>query len=222
LVTILIVDDDPALREAVSMLLEASGYVVHGMTSGAETLERWPRLHPDLVIVDLHMPGGGIELVRRISKDTSVPVIVLSGDDEEDVKVSALDAGAEDYITKPFSAAELLARIRVALRRTPTDGQAIVFGALTLLEAELSASTGSNTVKLTPTEFELLKTMALRQGFVSTGDLLVTVWGPAYRTEADYVRVYVRRVRTKLDSLGLINAIESHPGLGYRLVSSST
>jgi two-component system KDP operon response regulator KdpE len=215
--SILIADDDPALVATVSMLLEASGYTVETTGSTAETLDRWPRTHPDLVLVDLCMPGGGMELVKAISRETSIPVIVLSADDQESVKVAALDAGAEDYITKPFAAAELLARVRVALRRTARDTQPLTVGLLTLSEADLSASVGTASVKLTPTEFDLLTAMSLKPGFVTTADLLHDVWGPAYRTESDYVRVYVRRLRTKLDSLGLKEAIESHPGLGYRL-----
>jgi two-component system KDP operon response regulator KdpE len=198
-------------------LLEASGYAVETTGSAAETLDRWPRTHPDLVLVDLHMPGGGMELVKAISRETSIPVIVLSGDNQESVKVAALDAGAEDYITKPFAAAELLARVRVALRRSSRDPGPITVGAMTLSEADLSASVGDASVKLTPTEFDLLKVMALKEGFVPTADLLNDVWGPAYRTELDYVRVYIRRLRGKLEGLGIVNAIESRPGLGYRL-----
>jgi two-component system KDP operon response regulator KdpE len=215
--TILIADDDAALLSAVAMLLEASGYEVELTGSGAETLDRWPRVHPDLVIVDLHMPGGGMELVRTISQGTSIPVIVLSADSQEEVKVAALDAGAEDYITKPFSAAELLARVRVALRRASPDAESISIGGLTLSETEMSASAGTASIKLTRTEFDVLSVLARSDGFVATSDLLNDVWGPAYRSELDYVRVYVRRLRAKLESLGLVDAIESRPGLGYRL-----
>ena len=161
-----------------------------------------------------------MELVTAISSHTSTPVIVLSGDVDESVKVAALDAGAEDYVTKPFSAAELLARVRVALRRIEPGTKAITVGELTLSEPELTASAGKGSVKLTPTEFDLLRAMALADSFVATNDLLNQVWGPAYRTEQEYVRVYIRRLRGKLDSLGLTNAIESRPGLGYRLVGS--
>jgi two-component system KDP operon response regulator KdpE len=161
-----------------------------------------------------------MELVKAISKDTSIPVIVLSADNQEAAKVAALDAGAEDYITKPFAASELLARVRVALRRTARDSKLIQVGSLTLSETDFSASAASATVKLTPTEFDLLKAMALKEGFITTTDLLNDVWGPAYRTELDYVRVYVRRLRSKLDTLGLPNAIESRPGLGYRLIAA--
>jgi two-component system KDP operon response regulator KdpE len=215
--TILIADDDPGLLDTVSLLLEASGYEVHIASSANETVVQWPRVHPDLVIVDLHMPGGGVDMIRRISLDTSIPVIVLSGDVQEHVKVAALDAGAEDYITKPFSAAELLARVRVALRRTSRDSLPITIGALTLSDSNLTASVGGAAVKLTPTEFDLMKAMALAGGFVATIDLLNEVWGPAYRTELEYVRVYIRRLRAKLDELGLPNFIESRPGVGYRL-----
>lgn len=215
--SILIADDDVSMLETVSMLLEASGYGVQATQSTAEALDRWPRVHPDLVIVDLHMPGGGMELVKIITRDTSIPVIVLSADNQEEVKVAALDAGAEDYVTKPFSAAELLARVRVALRRSARDTQPLTVGVLTLSEADLSAAVGPHLVKLTPTEFELLKALSANEGYVTTADLLREVWGPAYRTEGDYVRVYVRRLRTKLESVGLAGAIESHPGLGYRM-----
>ena len=215
--TILISDDDPGLLDTVSMLLEASGYEVHTARSAPEALDRWPRVHPDLVIVDLHMPGGGIDLVETITRRTSTPVIVLSGDVDEAVKVAALDAGAEDYVTKPFSAAELLARVRVALRRTDPGTNPITVGELTLSEVDLTAATGNESVKLTPTEFDLLKAMASSDSYVSTHELLNQVWGPAYRTELEYVRVYIRRLRGKLDSIGLTNVIVSRPGLGYRL-----
>jgi two-component system KDP operon response regulator KdpE len=215
--TVLIADDDPSLLSTLSMLLRVGGYEVTTTTSTAETLDRWPRSHPDLVIVDLHMPGNGMRLVEAISNKTSIPVIVLSADHQEQLKVAALDAGAEDYITKPFTAAELLARIRVALRRISRDTEPITRGALTLSESGRTAAAGAGSVTLTATEFDLLKKLALSDGFITTTDLLRKVWGPAYSTEHEYVRAYVRRLRTKLDTLGLPQAIESRPGLGYRL-----
>jgi two-component system KDP operon response regulator KdpE len=215
--TVLIADDDPSLLEVVSVVLHASGYEVETTASTAETLNRWPRSRPDLVIVDLHMPGDGMELVRAISKSTSIPVIVLSADHQEEVKVAALDAGAEDYITKPFTAAELLARVRVALRRVARESEPITRGPLTLSETDRTASTDTASVALTATEFDLLKKLALTYGFITTVDLLKEVWGPAYSTEHEYVRAYIRRIRTKLDTLGLPQVIESRPGLGYRL-----
>jgi two-component system KDP operon response regulator KdpE len=215
--TILLADDDQALRSAVTTLLEASGYSVEATSSGAETLDRWPRTHPDLLIVDLHMPGGGEELVKTIATDTSVPVIVLSADDREEVKVAALDAGAEDYVTKPFSAAELLARIRVVLRRGGKPDEDIQIGPVRLSPNTYSVGMHGHTVSLTPTEFDLLKKLAETPGFITTADLLAEVWGPAYQTEQEYVRAYVRRIRSKLESIGLPDAIESRPGVGYRL-----
>lgn len=215
--TVLIADDDPALLDVVSMLLEASGYSVEATRSGAETLDRWPRTHPDLVIVDLHMRGGGTELVKTIAKDTSVPVIVLSADDQVEVMVAALDAGAEDYVTKPFSAAELLARIRVVLRRGGKTGEEIEVGPLRLSPQVRSVTANGQTVPLTPTEFDLLRTLAGFDGFIGTSDLLAAVWGPAYQMEHEYVRAYVRRIRSKLETIGLVDLIESRPGLGYRL-----
>lgn len=215
--TVLIADDDRSLLSAVETLLEASGYSVEATSSGAETLDRWPRTHPDLVIVDLHMPGGGLDLVKTIAKDTSVPVMVLSADDQEEVKVAALDAGAEDYVTKPFSAAELLARIRVVLRRVGKPDEDIEVGPLTLSPPTRSVTANGQSVALTPTEFDLLRTLAGSAGFITTADLLAEVWGPAYQTEQEYVRAYVRRLRSKLDAIGVVDLIESRPGLGYRL-----
>jgi two-component system KDP operon response regulator KdpE len=215
--TVLIADDDPSLLEVVSVVLHASGYEVETTASTAEALNRWPRSRPDLVIVDLHMPGDGMKLVRAISKSTSIPVIVLSADHQEEVKVAALDAGAEDYITKPFTAAELLARVRVALRRVVRESEPVTRGPLTLSEIDRTASTDTASVALTATEFDLLKKLALTYGFITTVDLLKEVWGPAYSTEHEYVRAYIRRIRTKLDTLGLPQVIESRPGLGYRL-----
>jgi two-component system KDP operon response regulator KdpE len=215
--TVLIADDDPALLETVSTLLQAMGYEVETTTSTAETLNRWPRSHPDLLIVDLHMPGDGMKLVKTISNHTSIPVIVLSADHQEEIKVAALDAGAEDYITKPFTAAELLARVRVALRRVARDTEPITIGPLTLSAADRTVTTGTGSVSLTPTEYDLLKTLTLREDFLTTDVLLKDVWGPSYSAEHEYVRAYIRRLRNKLDTLGLSKAIESRPGLGYRL-----
>jgi two-component system KDP operon response regulator KdpE len=163
-----------------------------------------------------------MELVRTISQGTSIPVIVLSADSQEAVMVAALDAGAEDYVTKPFSAAELLARVRVALRRTVPESESISIGSLTISETEMSASVGSASVKLTRTEFDLLQILSRADRFVATSELLNDVWGPAYRSETDYVRVYVRRLRSKLESLGLGDPIQSRPGLGYRLAMTKS
>ncbi len=120
--TVLIADDDLAFLRTLSTLLEASGYITVIAGSLVEAINRFPRAHPDLVIVDLHMPGGGMRLVESLAGHTRVPVIVLSGDHDEAVKVQALDAGAEDFVTKPSAAAELLARVRVMLRRGGRTG----------------------------------------------------------------------------------------------------
>lgn len=202
------------------MLLEASGFQVEAVTSVGEALEHWPRIHPDLAIVDLHMPGEGMRLLSHIHNQTSVPVIVLSADHEEDVKVAALDAGAEDYISKPFGAEELLARIRVVLRRRPGASVTLDLGSLLLSPAERTVSTVSGSLTLTPTEYDLLAHLGQADGFVPTSELLKEVWGPAYQHELEYVRAYIRRLRRKLDLLGLPQAIESRPGLGYRLNDS--
>lgn len=217
--TVLIADDDRAFLRTIATLLEAAGYQAVTAESLVEALDRFPRVHPDLVIADLHMPGGGMRLVEALAAHTAVPVMVLSGDHDEAVKVRALDAGAEDYVTKPFAAGELLARVRVMLRRRGRTGADIAAGALTLLPSSLSVRGPGGTSELTPTEFELLRVLARNDGFVTTGDLLAEVWGPAYSREQEYVRAYVRRVRAKLATIGLEDAIESRPGSGYRLTT---
>jgi two-component system KDP operon response regulator KdpE len=216
---VLVCDDDPAQLSALSVLLEAAGFEVSTAATGTEALVRWRASRPDLVICDFHMPAGGLDLVKAVSSEAGIPTIVLSADHQESVKVAALDAGADDYITKPFGAGELLARARVALRRTADPAQEIRAGALTLRESDLTARMGGVSVHLTPTEFNLCKTLAVRDGFVATGDLLAAVWGPAYQTELDYVRIYVRRIRQKLEGIGLVDAIENQPGLGYRFTA---
>ncbi|MBA2336850.1 MAG: response regulator transcription factor [Acidimicrobiia bacterium] len=127
------------------------------------------------MIVDLHRPGGGMRLVEALAEHTAVPVMVLSGDHDEAVKVRALDAGAEDYVTKPFAAGELLARVRVMLRRRGRTGADVAAGALTLLPSALSVRGPGGTAEVTPTEFELLRALAGADGFVTTGDLLAEV-----------------------------------------------
>ena len=219
--TVLIADDDRAFLRTLSTLLEASGYTTVTAESLVEATDRFPRAHPDLVIVDLHMPGGGMRLVESLAGHSTVPVMVLSGDHDEAVKVQALDAGAEDFVTKPFAAAELLARVRVMLRRGGRTGAEIVAGRLTLLPASLSVRGPAGSAELTPTEFELLRALARAEGFVTTGDLLAEVWGPAYSREQEYVRAYVRRIRGKLAGIGLGDAIDSRPGSGYRLVTDT-
>lgn len=220
--TVLIADDDPAFLFAVTTLLDASGYSVDTAGTLAEALDRFPRSHPDVVIVDLHMPGNGMRLVEAFAADTAVPVMVLSGDHEEAVKVAALDAGAEDYVTKPFSAAELLARIRVMLRRGGRTDEPISVGSITLAPRSLSVAAPGGTVALTPTECEVLRVLATVPGFVTTAELLSGVWGPSYRREQEYVRAYIRRLRIKLRGIGAADAIESRPGSGYRLTTADT
>jgi two-component system KDP operon response regulator KdpE len=218
----LIVDDDPALVEAVAVLLEASGYQVSKSLDGADALQSWPRSRPELAICDFHMPGGGLDLLRAMSSEAGIPVIVLSADHNEELRVAALDAGADDYITKPFSAAELLARIRVVLRRAPSGKTRTEAGMLQLDPEEVAARSEGKSVRLTPTEFAVLRVLADRPGFVPTADLLRMVWGPLYRSEVDYVRIYISRIRKKLEKLGLHGLIESAPGLGYRLSRPSS
>jgi two-component system KDP operon response regulator KdpE len=214
---VLIADDDQALTTALTTLLEASGYEVRSAATTDEVLNLWPRAHPDLLVVDLHMPGDGLELVRKVREESSVPMLVLSADHREEMKVAALDAGADDYVEKPFAAAELLARVRASLRRGGIVGEFVTVGRLILDAAVRSASIGDQTVSLTTTEYDVLKLLASSDSFFPTEDILHRVWGPNYQDEREYVRAYIRRIRAKLTELGGAAEIESKPGLGYRL-----
>jgi two-component system KDP operon response regulator KdpE len=221
--SVLVIDDEPQIRRALSTNLSARGYELHLAASGEEGLDLAGAAHPDLVIVDLGLPGiDGVEVVRRLRSWTRVPIVVLSVRDGEDVKVLALDAGADDYVTKPFGMDELLARLRAALRRVvPADEQPLVVaGHLRIDLAARHVSASGVDVKLTPTEWHLVEVLVRNAGrLVSHRELLQEVWGPAYGRETNYLRVYFGQIRRKLE---LEPARPRHfvtePGVGYRFV----
>lgn len=220
---ILVVDDEPQIRRLLKVALAAHGYEVEDAVAGQEALNRVALSHPDLVVLDLGLPDlDGVDVVRRLREWSQVPVIVLSVREQEVDKVSALDAGADDYVTKPFGMGELLARIRVALRRVEPKDQTpvLTFGRLVIDRARRLVSANGREVKLTPTEYEVLKALANDAGRVLTNrQLLRAVWGPGYESETHYLRVYVGQLRRKLEeNPSQPEHLLTEPGVGYRLV----
>ena len=224
---ILLVEDDEPTRRAVATNLAAHGYRVRAAPDGEEALRLWEKSRPDLVLLDLGLPGiDGQAVVRRIRRDSTAPIIILSAHDQERDKVAALDAGADDYLTKPFGMDELHARIRSALRRAlgpAADAEgAVRIGPLTLDPVRRHVTVGEREVHLTPREYELLKALVANVGRVaSRGRLLRAVWGVEYATEGHYLHVHVAAIRRKLAAADpdgeLTGLIVAEPGVGYRV-----
>lgn len=202
---VLVVDDDVALARALDINLRARGYEVTVVHDGRAALHGAAHLHPHVVILDLGLPDvDGIEVLEGIRGWSAVPVIVLSARSTSGEKVQALDAGADDYVTKPFGMAELVARVGAAVRRgTPSAGGVDQF----LVTADFTVDLGGSRVlrdgqqvRLTPTEWSLLEILVRNEGKLVTGrQLLIEVWGPAYETETHYLRVYLAQLRRKLE-----------------------
>jgi two-component system KDP operon response regulator KdpE len=220
--TILVVDDEPQIVRALRTTLEASDYGVVSAGTGEEGLALAATQEPDLIVLDLGLPDlDGAEVIRRLRTWTDTPVIVLSVRDAQNDKIDALDAGADDYVTKPFDVEELLARMRATLRRTKNDAAPSPILRLGDLEIDLSrhlVRRGDNLVHLTPTEYSLLEAMATHPGKLLTHQwLLRNVWGQGYATESHYLHVYVRQLRQKLgDDSTMPRLIITEPGVGYR------
>jgi two-component system KDP operon response regulator KdpE len=220
---ILVVDDDPQIRRVMRVTLTGQGYEVDDVKSGDAALEKLRDARFDLVLLDMNMPGlSGIETCRLIRGQSEVAIVMLTVRDSEEDKVAALDAGADDYVTKPYNAPELLARIRAALRRTPwTQGPA---GPMKLGSVEVDFDTRRVTargrqVRLTPKEFELLRYFVMHANKVlSHRELLQAVWGPDYGDQVDYLRVFVNQLRKKIEADPSNPAILlTEPWVGYRL-----
>jgi two-component system KDP operon response regulator KdpE len=222
---ILVVDDDPSIQKLVRVNLQARDCSVDTAASGEEALEKFKPGDYDLLILDLILPGlSGIDLCVQIRQQSDVPIIVLSAHEDEDLKVRALDSGADDYVTKPFSADELLARFRAVMRRTTagesSKAQAIHLRDLTIDLQGRRAFVGDTDMHLTRTEFALLAELAQNQEAVLTHEnLLARVWGPEYRDSSHYLHVYLGRIRKKLSSESA-PLLETVPGVGYILHSA--
>ena len=222
---ILVVDDEHAIVRALSAALDARGYRVEVARDGAEALERAATTAPDLIVLDLGLPDlDGIEVCKRIRAWSDVPIVVLTAEGADEVKVRALDEGADDYVTKPFSTPELLARIRVALRhhqrvQAPGMDQAqLTVGNLVVDLPHHEVRVGGTRLDLTPKEFGFLATLARHPGRVLTHRMILQeVWGEGYGTETQYLRVYASQLRKKLAGRGAPDLV-TEPGVGYRLV----
>jgi two-component system KDP operon response regulator KdpE len=219
---ILVVDDEPQIRKALSVNLTARGYEVDTAATGEEALARAAAHLPDLVLLDIGLPGiDGIAVVEGLRGWTTVPIIMLSVRDAEEDKVRALDAGADDYVTKPFGMNEVLARLRAALRRHhPEPEQPVVStGAFSLDLAQRVARLQDGTaVHLTPTEWEIVDALVRHPGrLVTQRHLLQQVWGPQYERETNYLRVHLAAIRKKLEpEPGRPRFFVTEPGIGYR------
>ena len=220
---ILIVDDEPQIRRFLRTALSAHGYRVDEAECGLDAIKHAPELHPDLIILDLGLPDmDGKQVIERLRDWAQTPILVLSVRERDEEKIAALDAGADDYITKPFSIGELLARMRVAMRHVPgTADPVVAVGDLMIDLARRTVTVGGTKVKLTPIEYDILKTLASYSGRVITHRaLLKQVWGPQSQDETQYLRNYIRQLRSKLELDPTRPAyIVTEPGVGYRLAS---
>ncbi|HHW42653.1 MAG TPA: response regulator [Desulfotomaculum sp.] len=220
---ILVVDDERQIRRLLQVALTGYGYEVEEASGGREGLVKAAAFRPDLVILDLGLPDlDGLEVLRRLREWSRVPVIILSVREQERDKIVALDAGADDYVTKPFGMGELLARIRAALRHAAgmEEEPVLQFGDLVIDLAGRRVTVDDREVKLTPTEYELLKNLAIHAGKVLTHrQLLRAVWGPGSESDIHYLRVYVGQLRRKIEAdPSRPRHIITEPGVGYRLL----
>lgn len=224
---VLVVDDEPQILRALGINLRTRGYDVTVAATGEEALAKAATTHPDVVILDLGLPGiDGLEVVRGLRGWSTVPIIILSVRESEADKVAALDAGADDYVTKPFGMDELLARLRAATRRAGVGGTGEGGNGEAVIETEdfrldfaaKKATRADAEIHLTPTEWHLIEVLARHRGrLVTQRHLLHEVWGPAYDTETNYLRVYMAQLRRKLEpSPAHPRWLITEPGMGYR------
>lgn len=220
---ILVVDDEPQIRRVMRTTLVPRGYVVSDARSGEEALEKLRDERFDLVLLDMNMPGmGGMEACRVIRSQSDIPIVILSIRNAEKDKVEALDAGADDYVTKPFSTPELLARIRAALRRAPPSGpglpEVLDLGRTIINFAARRVTVDGKEVRLTPKEFDLLRYLASSPDVpIPHAKLLQAVWGPDYGEEVEYLRVFVNQLRKKIEPKpSHPEYLLTEPWVGYR------
>ncbi len=216
--TALIIDDEIQIRRLLRMALESKGYTVREAESGQMGLQEAVFLKPDVILLDLGLPDmDGVDVLKRLREWSSVPVLILSVRDQESVKLAAFDAGADDYVSKPFSTAELLARLAAIQRRQGAhDAANLQLGPLVLDPVHHEASLSGHALKLTPTEYALLAQLVRHAGKVVTlKQLLRAVWGPQAEEQSQYLRVYANHLRKKLEGSTL--EIKNEPGIGYRL-----
>lgn len=224
---VLIVDDEPAIRDLLRTTLVAEGYAVMEAATAREGATLAANRRIDLFLIDLGLPDGdGVSLIREIRGWTQRPILVLSARTQESQKVDALDAGADDFVSKPFGVAELHARIRVALRHAggaQAAGQSLMLGDVSIDLLSRHVSRAGQTIKLTATQWRLLEVLARQAGRVVTGrQLLREVWGPGHGEQGHYLRIYVRQLRQKLEADPTApRFLLTEMGVGYRLLAAS-
>ena len=222
---LLLVEDELQLLRALDVNLSARGYDVHKVLTGEEALREASSVHPDVVLLDLGLPGlDGIDVIRGLRTWTDTPIIVLSARDGENDKVTALDVGADDYVTKPFSMAELLARLRAAARRTSVSASEapVVTADFTIDLAGRQVRAADGVIRLTPTEWHIVEILARNEGLLVTQQqLLSAVWGPNHERHTNYLRVHLAAIRRKLEPLpAQPRYFHTEAGMGYRFVAT--
>lgn len=218
---VLVVDDDPAIRRTLTINLRARDYDVETAADGRSALQIVDERMPDVILLDLGLPDlDGVSVLRRLRTNTAVPVVVVSARDEPDDKVEALDLGADDFVTKPFSLEELLARVRAATRRAHVEAPRVrvEIDDLVLDVTESRATRAGEDVHLTPLEWRIVEVLVRHRGrLVRQTDLLREVWGPAYDRQTNYLRVHLASIRRKLEpEPGHPRLFVTEPGIGYR------
>lgn len=223
---VLVVDDEPEIVRGLKIVLRDAGYAVEAASTKAETLTAIGNRPPEALVLDLVLPDGdGVSICREVRSWSRLPILVLSAVGDEREKVRALDAGADDYVTKPFGTEELLARLRAVLRRAPDAGHGarLELGELTIDLGDRRVLRDGEQVHLTPIEFDLLRVLAQHPGrLVTQRQLLQEVWGPGYAEESHYLRVHVAHIRAKLErDPSRPRYLITEPGVGYRLRDST-
>ena len=224
--TALVVDDEPQIRRLLRVTLEANGYAVFDAATGQDGIVQAAQCRPEIVFLDLGLPDlDGVEVLKRIREWSRVPVIILSVRDREHEKIAALDAGADDFVTKPFGSGELLARLRTAIRRSQPQPASAIFRT-GKIEVDLAARVVRKNgveVKLTPTEYALLRLLVVHAGKILTHrQLLTQVWGPNAVEQTHYLRVHIAHLREKLeDDQARPRFIVTEPAVGYRALQTN-
>jgi two-component system, OmpR family, KDP operon response regulator KdpE len=222
---VLVVDDEPQILRALQLKLRAAGYVVETATTAQEALMKAGMRPPEAIVLDLLLPdGSGTDVCRELRSWSAAPILVLSAVGEEKEKIAALDAGADDYVTKPFSGDELLARLRAALRRAATSPDPVVEVGELRIDLEKRAVTMAGAqVSLTPIEYDLLRLLAENQGKLLTHPMILrAIWGPAFQEESNYLHVHVSHLRRKIEpDPARPRYVLNQAGVGYRLVEPS-
>lgn len=220
---VLIIDDDPPIRKLLKVALGAHGYVFEEAACAQDGITRAAYFHPDIIILDLGLPDfDGKKVIKEIREWAKTPIIILTARDQEAEKIDALDAGADDYLTKPFGVGELLARMRVCLRRSSrADSEPVMqCGDLSIDFVQRRVMVGEREIRLTPTEYELIKLLAQNAGRVMTHQqLLKAVWGQSYTEDTHYIRVFIGQLRRKIEpDPTQPRYIVTESGVGYRLL----